>query len=402
MSKVSCFATAAGSRVDAENGILRGVRVITKGEVATHSFLGEPLIVDDQTIAEIVIAAAAFPDGVPVKLAHGTDIEELIGSVKDIVADGDCARGDMYLLKSHENYATIIEMAETMPSNFGISISFQNAPEGIKGNDQEPDGDEDDSMSGINPQYQDEIVAYACRIAELYSCDLVANPSANPSLFNTMSEPATTETAPANAVEEIPGDAAPVEETIAGEIKHIAEVVASETASNESFVSKEELEVKGPEGTQNLPKEVKESDGKVEEPSAEPAEDPEVPVKADEIPAPAELSRSWKGVVTDLLSTRTELSRVNTELSLARKEIESFKSSLSQREAELTDLRYLHRSVLSVMGLGASLEVPEIVEEATALSVIETYESMPAGAERLSYFQANRREIERSIAARLK
>ena len=395
MSKVSCFATAAGSHVDAENGILRGVRVITKGEVATHSFLGEPLIVDDQTIAEIVTAAAEFPDGVPVKLAHGTDIEELIGSVKDIVADGDCARGDMYLLRSHENYATIIEMAETMPSNFGISISFQNAPEGIKGNDQEPDGDEDDSMSGINPQYQDEIVAYACRIAELYSCDLVANPSANPSLFNTMSEPATTE-APAIEVEEIPADATPVDETIAGEIKHIAEVVASESASEPI---KEELEVHGPEGTQNLPEE---SEVKVEETSTEPAQDPEVPVKADEIPAPAELSRSWKGVVTDLMSTQTELSRVNTELSFARKEIESFKSELSKRDAELTDLRYLHRSVLSVMGLGASIEVPEIVEEATALSVIETYEAMPAGAERLSYFQANRREIERSIAARLK
>ena len=393
MHKVSCFATATDSRVDAENGILRGVRVITKGEVATHSFLGEPLIVDDQTIAEIVAAAATFPDGVPVKLAHGTDIEELIGAVKDIVADGDCARGDMYLLKSHESYATIMEMAETMPSNFGISISFQNAPEGIKGNDMEPDGDEDDeenATAGINPQYQDDIVAYACRVAELYSCDLVANPSANPSLFQTMSEPATTE-APAVAVEEIPTEAPIVDETIAGEIKHIAEVMASEAAPKEI---KEELEVHGPEGTQNLPEEVK-GDPKVEE-------SPEVPVTKDEIPAPAELSRSWKGVVTDLESTRTELSRVTTELSAARAEIEGFKSELSKRDSELTDLRYLHRSVLSVMGLSASIEVPEIVEEAAARSVIEQYESMSAGPERLSFFQANRREIERSIAARLK
>lgn len=393
MHKVSCFATAIDSRVDAENGILRGVRVITKGEVATHSFLGEPLIVDDQTIAEIVAAAATFPDGVPVKLAHGTDIEELIGAVKDIVADGDCARGDMYLLKSHESYATIIEMAETMPSNFGISISFQNAPEGIKGNDMEPDGDGDDeenAAAGINPQYQDDIVAYACRVAELYSCDLVANPSANPSLFQTMSEPATTE-APAVAVEEIPTEAPIVDETIASEIKHIAEVVASEAAPEEI---KEELQVHGPEGTQNLPEEVK-GDPKVEE-------SPEVPVTKDEIPAPAELSRSWKGVVTDLESTRTELSRVTTELSAARAEIEGFKSELSKRDSELTDLRYLHRSVLSVMGLSASIEVPEIVEEAVALSVIEQYESMSAGPERLSFFQANRREIERSIAARLK
>ena len=393
MATLSLFAAATDSRVDAENGILRGVRVITKGEAKTHSFLGCPIICDDTTISDVVREAATFADGVPVKLAHGTDIEELIGAVKDIVADGDCARGDMYLLKSHESYATIIEMAQTMPSNFGISISFQNAPEGIKGNDVEPDGDEDDeenATAGINPQFQDDIVAYACRVAELYSCDLVANPSANPSLFQTMSEPATTE-APAVAVEEIPTEAPIVDETIAGEIKHIAEVVASEAAPKEI---KEELEVHGPEGTQNLPEEVK-GDPKVEE-------SPKVPVTKDEIPAPAELSRKWGAVTTDLEATRTELSAIRSELSAVKSELSAAQTELSKRDSELVDLRYLHRSVLSVMGLSASVEIPEIVEEAASLSVIEKYESMPAGPERLSFFQANRREIERSIAARLK
>jgi hypothetical protein len=391
MSMLSLFAVATDSRVDAENGVLSGIRVITKGEAKGHNFMGEPIIIDDTTLDEVVSASATFADGVPVKLAHGTDIEELVGSIRNIVKDGDCVRGDLYLLKSHENYATIIEMAETMPSNFGISISFQNAPEAVYGNDQEPDGDEDDEdvAQGINPQYADQvggdIVAYAARVCELYSADLVQAPACNPSLFSEiMSEPnATPEVLAEAPVEEVkveetaPAAEAPAESVVAIEVK------VELNAVTESEPSKEESPAV------EIVKEKKES-------SEEPA------VKSEEIPAVAELSRTWGAVTTDLEATRTELSRVQSDLAAARTEIESFKSELSKRDAELVDLRYLHRSVLSVMGLSASIEIPEIVEEAPAMSVIEKYESMPAGAERLSFFQANRREIERSIAARLK
>jgi hypothetical protein len=402
MSKVSLFATATDSRVDAEAGVIRGVRVITKGEAKGHSFLGEPMIIDDQTIAEVVTAAATFPDGVPVKLAHGTDIEELIGSIRDIVADGDCARGDLYLLKSHENYATIIEMAETMPSNFGISISFMNAPEAINGKDMEPDGDEDDVSGSINPQYQDDIVAYAARVCELYSADLVANPATGNGngLFSnpSMSEPTT----PEAPVEEIAVTAEEVvsEPTIkpAAEVAEIAPKVTEEPAAE----VKEELEVKGPDGTQNDPeggKEVKGPEGTQNLPEEVKVE---APSKKEKVPAPAELSRSWNAVTTELESTRTELSKIQTELSRVQSDLETAKTELSKRDSEMVELRFLHRSVLSVMGLSASIEIPEIVEEAPALSIIEQYESMSAGSERLSFFQANRQEIERSIAARLK
>lgn len=368
MVKLSLFATATESRVDAENGVLRGVRVITKGEAKGHSFLGEPIIVDDQTISEVVAAAATFADGVPVKLAHGTDIEELIGSIRNIHADGDCARGDLYLLKSHENYATVIEMAETMPSNFGISISFMNAPEPVVGNDMEPDGDEDDSDEALRNLVGNDIVAYAARVCELYSADLVQAPACNPSLFSKpMSEPtAETPEVPAEAPVEVAevAEVTPAEpETLVEEIKHIAEEVATE-------VTTEAEEVK-------------------EEVSAE-------------IPAPAELSRNLNALATDFEATKTELSRVQTELASVRTELTAAKENLAIKEAQLVELNMLHRSVLSVMGLGASIEVPEITEEASELSVIEKYESMSAGPERLAFFTANRREIERSIAERRK
>ena len=408
MSKLCLFATASDSRVDAENGIIRGVRVITKGEAKGHSFLGEPMIVDDTTIMEVVTAAASFQDGVPVKLAHGTDIEELIGSIREIVADGDCARGDLYLLKSHESFATIIEMAETMPSNFGISISFMNAPEPVKGSDMEPDGDEDDGEAqGINPQYQDDIVAYAARVCELYSADLVANPATGDG-NGLFSQPIMEPTTPEAPVEEIPVETAPevvvepVAEVTPAEVVEPSEVAEEVVPAPEAPEEvKEELEVKGPEGTQNEKdggKEVKGPEGTQNLPADVKQEAP----KKEQVPAPAELSRSWNAVSTDLEVTRTELSRVQTELSRVQSDLASARGEIATKDAQLVELNMLHRSVLSVMGLSASIEVPEIVEEAPVKSIIEQYEAMSAGPTRLSFFQANRREIERSIAEKLK
>lgn len=371
MATLSLFATASDSRVDAENGIIRGVRVITVGECKGHSFLGEPMIVDQTTIEEVVTAAAEFKDGVPVKLAHGTDIEELVGSIRDIVSDGDCARGDLYLLKSHENFATIIEMAETMPSNFGISISFMNAPMPVKGADMEPDGDEDDADESLRNLVGDDIVAYAARVCELYSADLVANPATGDG-HGLFSQPMSDPTTPEAPVEEIPVDVAAPE-------------VVAEPAAETSPEVPEVAEV-AVEATEEPAPEVSEaiSDEKVE------------------IPAPAELSRTWNAVSTDLEATRTELSAIRIELSKVQTDLAEARGQIAVKDAQLVELNMLHRSVLSVMGLSASIEVPEIVETAPAMSIIEKYESMPAGAERLSFFQANRREIERSIAAKLK
>jgi outer membrane biosynthesis protein TonB len=325
---------------------------------------------------------------VPVKLAHGTDIEELVGSIRDIMADGDCARGDLYLLKSHESFATIIEMAETMPSNFGISISFMNAPEPVKGSDMEPDGDEDDATDGIDPAYQDDIVAYAARVCELYSADLVANPATGEG-NGLFSQPMSDTNNPEAPAEETPVVTAP--EVVAEPVAEAAPAELSEEIAPE--VVEEKSEEKAEEKVEE----------KAEEASPEVVAEPEAEVEAKaEIPAPAELSRSWNAVSTDLAATRTELSKVQTELSQVQTDLAAARGEIATKDAQLVELNMLHRSVLSVMGLSASIEIPEIVEEAAAMSIIEKYESMPAGAERLSFFQANRREIERSIAAKLK
>jgi len=48
-----------------------------------------------------------------------------------------------------------------------------------------------------------------------------------------------------------------------------------------------------------------------------------------------------------------------------------------------------------------SVELPEISDQAPVPSVIEAYEAMSAGPERLAFFQTNRRAIETALSARI-
>jgi hypothetical protein len=360
MSKLSLFAFASDSRIDVDTGILRGVSLITKGTAKGHEFLGEPIIADDTTLDEVTSAAQGFTDGVPVMFDHGSGISDLVGAIKDVYRDGEKVRGDLYLLKTHESYDTIIEMAESMPSNFGLSISFMNAPEPVMGNDEEPDGDGDDDQEE-NPILgsSNDIVAYAARIAELYSCDLVQAPALNASLFNAMTEPTTTEEVPAVA----------------------PEVVVEEVATEQpSPAHSEEL----PAGENPL---------LVGEPPVIPAEPVDPNQVVNPLILPEELAR-LREIETHFSNNRTELTAIRTELA-------SVKSHLAVKEAQLVELNMLHRSVKTVLGLMPADEVIEIVDSTPELSLIDRYEAMSAGPERLAFFQANRRALEKAISARV-
>jgi len=351
MSKLSLFAAAADSRIDADAGVISGVSLISKGPAKGHSFLGEPLIVDETTLDEVTAAAQGFQDGVPVNFDHGTGIEDLVGSVRNVYRDGYKVRGDLYLLKSHESFATIIEMAETMPSNFGISISFMNAPEPVKGADMEPDGDEDDDeeQDGMLAQVTaDDIVAYAARVCELYGADLVKNPASGNGLFQAMSEP--------NATEEVPAEAT-VEAAAVEEIAPAAKAAAVEPPVEEQ---------------------------QAEEPVA----------TAEEIAiVPTELAR-LRVIDSEFEANRTELASVKTELKALREQI-------AIKDAKLVEFDLLHRSVKTVLGLMPASEFPEMAESVAQPSLVEQYEAMAAGPERLSFFQTHRRDLEKAIASRL-
>lgn len=148
LSQFSAIATR--QRIDADAGIIHGVSVITQGEA-----LGHGLFIDAITLSQVRETAGAYPGGLKVKVNHGKDLESIVGVLKNFAMDGAQLRADLHLLKNAEDRAKIIEMAQTMPESFGLSVAIANEPEEIEGK-----------------KY--------IRCAEIYSADLVDGPAANP------------------------------------------------------------------------------------------------------------------------------------------------------------------------------------------------------------------------------
>lgn len=143
------FAVLDGT-IDAQAATIAGVSVITIGEAKGHGML-----IDAQTLLQVKEAAETYSGGLKVKTDHYTGFNEIVGTLKNFVIDGDQLRADLYLLKNHDATPRILEMAELMPDTFGLSISF----------------------SGEHEEQGDTVFA---RCSEIYSADLVDAPAANP------------------------------------------------------------------------------------------------------------------------------------------------------------------------------------------------------------------------------
>ena len=245
--KLSYFSTATGSAVDHAAGMLRGVSVITEGEAKGHG-----LQIDAKTLEQVKACAETYSDGLRVKMDHYTGIDAMVGVLKNFAIDGAQLRADMHLLKSHSDFAKIMEMAETMPGAFGLSIAFSGAPEG---------GD-------------DGTTRFA-RCTEIYSCDIVDIPAANPT--GLFSEPMKT------APEINPEDEALATVTItvttpedaADEAAEAAEEEAEETAEAEAAESPEEQAKEEADGTEQPVTEMPDAEIPAEDATEDPAtEDP--------------------------------------------------------------------------------------------------------------------------------
>jgi hypothetical protein len=138
-------------KVYPDQALIMGVSVITEGDA-----LGHGVMIDAMSLAGIREHAMMRPNGVKVMLDHDDGIENTIGVMRNFTIDGIQLRGDLQLLKAHGETPLIIEMAETMPELFGMSISFSGSLEEIGG-------------------------VYYVRCEELYSIDIVDMPAANPS-----------------------------------------------------------------------------------------------------------------------------------------------------------------------------------------------------------------------------
>lgn len=133
-----------GAGVDAA-GIFRGVKIISEGEAEGHCLFvdpktgkkeGEwreglvavPLFVDSVTCEQVLSCASKFGEqGLPIKFNpdtfnHGDG--SLVGAARNFRIEGKSVVADAHLLTSYEHKDYLVELAATMPGNFGLSIDF--------------------------------------------------------------------------------------------------------------------------------------------------------------------------------------------------------------------------------------------------------------------------------------
>lgn len=155
-------AIASREKIDGGEGVIYGVSVITMGQAqGTNSGTW----IDGKTLSQFVHVASKYPDGIKVKLSqakeHDGSAGQIVGVLKTFRVDGDRVRANLSLLKSDDNFQKILEMAQTMPSEFGLSIVIPKELEEIGGKE-------------------------FLRCSEIYSVDIVSAPAANPSgLFSS-------------------------------------------------------------------------------------------------------------------------------------------------------------------------------------------------------------------------
>lgn len=149
--KTTFFESLAGASIDSETGTLKGVSVITEGEAKGHG-----IFVDSTMLKQTVEHAGAFKNGIRVKENHGTGVDGIVGTLRNFSINGNKVVADLHLLKTHQKFSHIIEMAKQIPESFGLSLSFSMGKETIGGKD-------------------------FARCLDIYSADLVDQPAANPS-----------------------------------------------------------------------------------------------------------------------------------------------------------------------------------------------------------------------------
>jgi hypothetical protein len=186
-AKATFFSVLQG-RVDREAGIVHGVAVITEGPA-----LGHGMFVDQTTLSQVMEQAKTYTGGLKVKLDHNASASEIVGYLTGFRVEGTTVRADLHLLRSSPRREYILELAETIPDTFGLSIAFSGTDEKIGEN-------------------------WFARCAEIYSADIVSEPAANPSgLFQVgeITQPTSSDMTPEEIQAAIAAAIAPLVEKIA-------------------------------------------------------------------------------------------------------------------------------------------------------------------------------------------
>lgn len=159
MSRKAYAVRFGAGKIDRESGIIHGVSVITEGNAEGHNE-----VVDALTLQQVQKAAAQYAGGLKVVDRHTRSTDSVfstVGTLRNFRIEGTQLLADLHLLKSEANAPKLLEMAETMPDCFGLSIAFSGPTE---------------TREGVN---------YS-RCSEIYNAALVDVPAANPTgLFSS-------------------------------------------------------------------------------------------------------------------------------------------------------------------------------------------------------------------------
>lgn len=130
---------------------IKGISLIQEGPALGHG------VWIDSTMLSQVRKLAAGSGRVKAKLNHWSGIQDNIGYYENFRIRGGKLLADLTLYESHPGREHLLEMIETIPASFGVSIMFQ------------PD----------EAQYDKDADRYNARAKELYSADFVDTPAAN-------------------------------------------------------------------------------------------------------------------------------------------------------------------------------------------------------------------------------
>ncbi len=144
-------ASSTLARIDKKSGVIHGISIITQGEAKGHD-----IEIDHKTLEQIKECSLNYKSGLKVKLDHQTGVTSIIGLVKNFSIVNDKLVGDLYIIQSHPMAGFVMDLIESQPDTVGFSVHF----------------------SGVNQEVDGKNYA---RCDEIYSCDLVCEPAANPS-----------------------------------------------------------------------------------------------------------------------------------------------------------------------------------------------------------------------------
>jgi hypothetical protein len=137
------------ARLEEDSTIIPNVYILSQGEARGHD-----LFIDKTSIEKAYELMSKAPNGVKVKMNHGSGLDAVLGFARNPRIEGDKLLADLHLLKSSPHYALVKEMANEAPDQFGVSLAFLNESETIGGKDY------------IRPQ-------------RIESADLVSSPASN-------------------------------------------------------------------------------------------------------------------------------------------------------------------------------------------------------------------------------